>query len=81
MESPRPDPGPCQEDENPDTRRTVVWREGAFRCELWEAISAVELRVYVSDQLRYREPVLSSSDVLQQAARLLAIAQIALPPS
>jgi len=80
MASPNPDPGPVQAHENQDARESVMWREGAFRCELWRTTFASELRVYASDRLRYREPVLSSADVLQQAARLRAIAQIALLP-
>jgi hypothetical protein len=56
----------------------VMWREGALRCELWDIGCDGELRVYVSDVLRYREPVFTSTGVVRQAATLLTIAQAAI---
>jgi hypothetical protein len=54
---------------------TVMWREGDHRCELWNIASGMELHVYVSDVLTYREPVHHGTGGLLQAARLLAAAQ------
>ena len=56
----------------------VMWREGTFRCEHREAGSLGELRLYVSDILRYREPVLNRAEVVRQAANLFRIAQAAI---
>ena len=58
-----------------DPFEAVMWREGDHRCELWVTDIGHELRVYVSDVLTHREPVHFGSDLLQQAARLLANAQ------
>ena len=52
-----------------------MWREGDHRCELWNTASGMELHVYVSDVLTYREPVRNGTGGLLQAARLLAAAQ------
>jgi hypothetical protein len=41
--------------EDQDPRQTVMGREGARRCELWN--TGMELRVYVSEVLTYREGV------------------------
>ena len=43
--------------ENQDVDHTVMWREGDHRCELWNTNDGMELHVYVSDVLTYREPV------------------------
>jgi hypothetical protein len=64
--------------ENHDVNQTVMWREGAYRCELSETDGGSELRVYVSDVLTYREPVRTGTGGLRQAARLLAEVQATL---
>lgn len=56
----------------------VMWREGEHRCELWNTDNVMELRVYVSDVLTYREPVRNGTGGLRQAAQLLAAAQEAM---
>lgn len=56
----------------------VLWREGTLRCEQWKTGILSELRVYVADVLRYREPVLRSTDVVRQAANLFTIARAAI---
>ena len=61
-----------------DADHTVMWREGDHRCELWNIASGLELHVYVSDVLTYREPVHNGTGGLRQAARLLAAAQAAM---
>ena len=58
-----------------DANQTVLWREGTHRCELRNAESGMELRVYVSDVLTYREPVRTGTGGLRQAAKLLAEVQ------
>lgn len=62
--------------EKHDNEAAVLWREGSHRCELWPSDVGNELRVYVSDILTYREPVLSGTGGLRQAAALLAAAQM-----
>jgi hypothetical protein len=62
-----------------DANQTVLWREGTHRCELWNADSGMELRVYVSDVLTYREPVRTGTGGLRQAVKLLADAQAKIP--
>ena len=62
--------------EKHDNAAAVLWREGSHRCELWPSDVGSELRVYVSDVLTYREPVLSGTGGLRQAAALLAAAQM-----
>jgi hypothetical protein len=57
---------------------TVMWRESDYRCELWSAEKGIELRVYVSDVLTYREAVRFGTGGLRQAAALLANAQAAI---
>jgi hypothetical protein len=61
--------------ENADFDSAIMWREGEYRCELWKTGNGTELRVYTSDVLTYREPVLSGTGGLRQAAALLASVQ------
>lgn len=61
--------------EDQDANQIALWREGAHRCELWNTDNGLELRVYVSDVLTYREPVRNGTGGLRQAAKLLAEAQ------
>ena len=61
------------EDQEPN--QTVMWSEGAHRCELWNTDVGIELRVFVSDVLTYCEPVRNGTGGLRQAAKLLADAQ------
>lgn len=61
--------------EDQDNEAAIMWREGSHRCELWPTDVGSELRVYVSDVLTYREPVLSGTGGLRQAAALLVAAQ------
>ena len=61
------------EDQEPN--QTVMWSEGAHRCELWNTDVGIELRVLVSDVLTYREPVRNGTGGLRQASKLLADAQ------
>ncbi len=67
------------EDEEP--LEAVMWREGNHRCELWAIDAHHELRVYVSDALTHREPVVFETRLFQQSARLLAKAQVAISRS
>jgi hypothetical protein len=64
--------------EDHDPFEAVMWREGNHRCELWKTGGGYELRVYVSDELTYREPVRFGTGGLRQAAQLLANAQAAI---
>ena len=61
-----------------DVNQAIMWREGDHRCELWNTSGGMELHVYVSDVLTYREPVKKGTGGLLQAARLLAGAQEAM---
>ena len=64
--------------EDQDLFEAVLWREGNHRCELWKTDVGYELRVYVSDELTYREPVRFGTGGLRQATELLANAQTAI---
>lgn len=61
--------------DNEDYEPAIMWREAAHRCELWPTDAGTELRVYVSDVLTHREPVVPGTGGLRQAAALLQAAQ------
>ena len=67
--------------DNEDCEPAIMWREASHRCELWRTDAGTELRVYVSDVLAHREPVVPGTGGLRQATALLEAAQAELARS